>query len=227
MALTFVPGFMLDQDLWTDILPALGGFGPFTHADPHSATSIEDMARQTLLVSAAKFDLIGFSMGGYVAREMVRMAPDRVSRLILIATSSRGDNELQARRRVVAAEAGLATFRGVSRRSIAQSLAASREGDEALIARVHAMSLRLGGDSFRKQAGFYRAGDTAQLDRITCPTLVVAGEQDRLRSMAEARELAHGIPNARFASLPAGHMLPLEMPDELAQLLREFLSSPL
>jgi len=223
MALTLVPGFMLDRDLWTDIAPALGRFGPLIHADPARATTIAGMARDTLQAAPARFGVIGFSMGGYVAREMARGAPDRVSRLVLIATSARGDSELQARRRAVASTADTSAFRGIARRSIAQSLAPEREEDEALIGRIHAMSLRLGGETFRRQAMFRREGDLDRLSSITCPTLVVAGDRDRLRSIEEAEEMAAGIPGARLEILPSGHMIPMEAPGPLAELLADFL----
>jgi len=223
MALTLVPGFMLDRDLWTDVAPALGRFGPLIHADPARATTIAGMARDTLQAAPARFGVIGFSMGGYVAREMARGAPDRVSRLVLIATSARGDSELQARRRAVASTADTSAFRGIARRSIAQSLAPEREEDEALIGRIHAMSLRLGGETFRWQAMFRREGDLDRLSSITCPTLVVAGDRDRLRSIEEAEEMAAGIPGARLEILPSGHMIPMEAPGPLAELLADFL----
>lgn len=223
MALTLVPGFMLDRDLWTDIAPALQRFGPLTHADPARATTIAEMARDTLDAAPARFALIGFSMGGYVAREMARVAPERVSRLVLIATSSRSDSELQERRRAVALGANAAVFRGVSRRSIAQSLAPEHEGDSTLISRIHDMSLRLGGETFRRQAMFRREGDLDQLASIRCPTLVVAGDRDRLRSVEESVEMAQAIPGARLEILPTGHMIPLEAPDLLARLLVDFL----
>jgi len=224
MALTLVPGFMLDRDLWTDIAPTLERFGPLTHADPARATTIAGMARDTLDAAPARFGLIGFSMGGYVAREMARVAPGRVSRLVLIATSARGDNEIQARRRAVASSADPSAFRGIARRSIAQSLAPEREGDEALIGRIHAMSARLGGETFRRQAMFRREGDMALLSAITCPTLVIAGDRDRLRSIAEAEEMASAIPGARLEILPSGHMIPMEAPGPLSDLLADFLA---
>lgn len=224
MAVLCIPGFMLDDDLWRDIAPALAPFGPLIHADPRRGDTIEDMAREALALAPERFALLGFSMGGYVAREILRLAPARVTHLALIASSSRGDNEIQARRREVAAAAAPAAFRGISRRSVARSLAPERETDEALIARMVAMSQRLGGEVFHRQAAYRRAGDGAALARISCPTLVVAGTRDRLRSLAESEELAQGIPGARLVSLPTGHMIPMEAPDELGEILRGFLS---
>lgn len=223
MAIVLVPGFMLNHDLWSDIAPALTSFEPLIHSDPSAGNSIEDMARLTLRAAPSSFSLVGFSMGGYVAREIVRMAPERVSRLVLIATSSRGDNELQTRRKTQLLDTASRSFRGVSRKAIRQSLAPEHEQDTVLIDRIHTMSVQLGGETFRRQASFPRNGDTQRLTEIQCPTLIVAGRDDRLRSLAEADELHRGIVRSKFVVLDAGHMIPLEAPDELVGVLLDFL----
>lgn len=224
MTTVLIPGFMLDQDLWTDIHPYLQTRGPLVYADLSTASTIEDMAAQVLrTVPDGAFDVIGFSMGGYVAREIARIAPDRVQQLVLMATSSRGDTSLQARRKADAVLATPQTFAGVSKRSIRQSLAPAREDDDALVNRIHAMSVRLGGEAFRRQAQLRRDGDTNRLGDIRCPTLVIAGQQDRLRSLDEAQELHQGIPGSQLQVLDAGHMIPMEVPAETQSVLAGFL----
>jgi len=222
MAVVFIPGFMLNRDLWSDITSALAPLGPQIHSDPSAGSSIEDMARLTLQAAPSGFILVGFSMGGYVAREIARIAPERVSRLVLIATSSRSDNELQARRKSEAAEAASRTFGGVSRKSIRQSLALARAQDTVLVERIHAMSMQLGGETFHRQASLRRDGDTERLAEIQCPTLIVAGRHDRLRSLKEADELHRGIPGSKLVVLETGYMIPLEVPGELANVLLDF-----
>lgn len=224
MAILLVPGFMLDADLWSDIAPDLEPFGPVIHADPAGAVSIEDMATRALSLAPETFVLVGFSMGGYVAREIQRRAPERVSKLVLIATSARGDSDLQTQRKSAAASADPAAFRGLSRQSIRRSLAPEREDDAVLVERIHAMSVRLGGRTFFAQALFRRGGDLDQLHSIDCPTLIVAGSKDRLRSLEEAEEMRHAIPDARMVVIDAGHMIPMETSTQLASVLRAFLS---
>lgn len=223
MAVVLIPGFMLNRDLWSDITPALTPFGPLIHSDPSAGTSIEDIARLTLQAAPRNFILIGFSMGGYVAREIVRMAPEQVSRLVLIATSSRGDNELQARRKTAAADVAPGTFGGVSRKSIRQSLAPACEQETVLIERIHAMSVQLGGETFRRQASLRRDGDTRRLAEIRCPTMIIAGRHDRLRSLEEANELHSGIPGSKLVVMETGHMVPLEAPGKIASVLSDFM----
>ncbi|MEH3087658.1 MAG: alpha/beta hydrolase [Xylophilus ampelinus] len=223
MPLVLVPGFMLDREMWSDLAPRLLPFGPLVHADPAAGASIEELARRTLEAAPERFDLVGFSMGGYVAREMVRQAPERVGRLVLIATSARGDGALQARRQSEAESGARTTYAGLSRRAIARSLAPAREQDAALVERIHAAGLRLGAETFRRQSAFHRTGDADRLGAIRCPTLVVAGRHDRLRSLEESEELHAGIPGSEFVVLDAGHMVPMEAPDALAPLLEAFL----
>nr|WP_246449365.1 alpha/beta hydrolase [Paracoccus amoyensis] len=220
----FIPGFMLDDDLWRDLAPLLHGLGPFDFADYSNATSFEDAAARIIAAAPDRFALIGFSMGGYVAREIALQAGDRVSHLVLIATSARGDTPERAAQKQMAYRLAKDSFRGVSRRSIAASLAPERQSDTALIERIHDMSLRLGRTAFRNQLSFPRTGDIARLPDIHCPTLVIAGTKDQVRSIAESQELVAGIPNAEFATLDAGHMLPIEAAEPLAALLRDFLS---
>ncbi|MTH61597.1 alpha/beta fold hydrolase [Paracoccus litorisediminis] len=224
MAVVLIPGFMLDRDLWHDVEPALAGFGPLIHSDPTQGASIADMARNTLGMAPARFALIGFSMGGYVAREMVYLAQDRVTHLVLIATSARGDDQVQQRRKAAVAGADPALFRGLSRASIRQSVHPDREQDADLIDRIHKMSVRLGGETFRRQALFQREGDAARLAEIRCPTLIVAGREDRLRSLDEAEELHRGVAGSQIEMLEAGHMIPMEAPQDLSDRLVRFLS---
>ena len=223
MALVLIPGFMLNRDLWADMEPDLAPHGPLIHADPGVGDSIEAMASLTLEAAPERFALVGFSMGGYVARDMVRRAPERVTHLGLIATSSRGDTELQSRRKAAAISAAAVSFTGVARKSIRQALAPSREQDDALVERIHAMSEQLGGEVFLRQASMPRLGDADRLGEIHCPTLIVAGREDRLRSLEEAEELHAGIAGSQLVVLDAGHMIPLENPAALSAAMLEFL----
>lgn len=223
MPIVLIPGFMLDADLWSDMADDLSGYGPLIHADPASGASIEEMAVATLKTVPEEFDLIGFSMGGYIAREIQRRAPQQVRRLVLIATSARGDTEIQAQRKTAIAGTDPGHFRGVGRPSIRKSLAPDREADAALVERIHAMSLRLGGEVFHRQAAIHRDGDLEKLSALRCPTLIVAGAKDRLRSLDESREMHDAIRGSDMQIIDTGHMIPLEAPKELATAVTAFL----
>ncbi|MFE3837724.1 alpha/beta fold hydrolase [Pseudogemmobacter sonorensis] len=89
-------------------------------------------------------------------------------------------------------------------------MAPEREGDAAIVERIHAMSLRLGGQVFRNQAVLRRDGDLQKLPAIDCPTLIVAGARDRLRSLEEASEMMEAIPNAKMEIIETGQMIHIE-----------------
>lgn len=219
--LVLIPGYMLDDALWDGMLPFLPPELPLHFASLAEGDSIAAMAQAILSRCPPQFSLLGFSMGGYVAREIVRIAPGRVQSLALVATSSRADLPLQVEQRSKAARATpLGAFRGLGRAAIAQSLHPENAANETLVAQVRAMGERLGREVFVRQSLIVRDADTSRLSGIGCPTLVVAAAEDQLRSPQEARELADGIPGARLAIVPnSGHLIPLEQPQALANAL--------
>lgn len=219
--LVLIPGYMLDETLWDDVLPLLGADTPIVHGSLREGATVEEMARHILAACPPVFTLAGFSMGGYIAREMARLAPQRVQSLILIATSARPDSQSTREQR---AKAALNTppgpFRGLSKGAIVTSLHPDRARDEALITRVRAMGERLGREVFLRQSLLER-GDVERLGAIACPTLVVAAAQDQLRSADQAEELRDGIPGAVLEIVQgSGHLIPLEQPAALAALMR-------
>ncbi|SFF52159.1 Pimeloyl-ACP methyl ester carboxylesterase [Duganella sp. CF458] len=219
--LVLIPGYMLDDALWDGMLPFLPPALALHFASLAEGDSIAAMAQAVLARCPPQFNLLGFSMGGYVAREIVRLAPERVLSLALVATSSRADLPLQVEQRSKAARATpLGAFRGLGRAAIAQSLHPDHCANEALLAQVRLMGERLGREVFVRQSLIVRDADTGRLSGIQCPTLVVAAAEDRLRSPEEARELADGIPGAKLVTVAnAGHLIPLEQPQALAGLL--------
>ncbi|MGW8394261.1 alpha/beta fold hydrolase [Pseudoduganella sp. HUAS MS19] len=223
--LVLIPGYMLDDALWDGMLPFLPSELPLHFASLAEGDSIAAMAHAVLARCPPQFSLLGFSMGGYVAREVVRLAPGRVQSLALVATSSRADLPLQVEQRTRAARATpLGPFRGLGRAAIAQSLHPDNAANETLVAQVRTMGARLGREVFVRQSLIVREADADRLSGIQCPTLVVAAAEDQLRSAEEARELADGIPGAKLVTVPdAGHLIPLEQPQALASLLRRML----
>ena len=219
--LVLIPGYMLDDALWDGMLPFLPPELPLHFASLAEGDSIAAMAQAILSRCPPQFSLLGFSMGGYVAREIVRIVPDRVQSLALVATSSRADLPQQVEQRSKAARATpLGAFRGLGRAAIAQSLHPENAANETLVAQVRAMGERLGREVFVRQSLIVRDADTSRLSGIGCPTLVVAAAEDQLRTPQEARELADGIPGARLAIVPnSGHLIPLEQPQALANAL--------
>lgn len=221
----FLPGFMCDRHLWDDARSGLEQLGTLHFGDLTRDRTFEAMADCVLAGAPERFSLVGFSMGGFVAREIALMAPERVERLALLNTSARGDSPEQAARKAGLAKAAEGRgFRGLSRHSILSSLHPQRQEDEELVGKIREMADRIGKDGFVNQIGVVRRDGHDLLPRISCPTLVVWSRQDVLRSLDEAQELADGIPGARLEIVEeCGHMLPLEAPEETVRLLGEWL----
>lgn len=227
--LVLLPGMMCDAGLWQLMLPGLEALGPLTYGDLSQGDSVAQMADSVLAHCPPQFVLVGFSMGGYVAREIARRAPERALRLILIATSSASDTPQQSEMKAMVAaslQPAHATFRGLGQRAIAQSLSQMHESDERLKQRILEMSLRSGRETYIRQLLMKRDSDAPRLAEIRCPTLVVAAADDRMRTQAESEQLAGAIPGASLVTIAeSGHMLPLEQPDRLLACMARWLSA--
>lgn len=162
--------------------------------------------------------LIGFSMGGFVARVLTLMAPERVSGVAFVASSAREYSEAERERRRQGALPGDKPKKASP--GVALGLHPDRETDPALLDRLRSMQRRLGPEVRTRQSALIRKDGYADLERIACPSLVVACRQDRLRSFAETERMARHLPHARFEVIEdCGHMAPLERPHELAALV--------
>jgi pimeloyl-ACP methyl ester carboxylesterase len=219
-----IPGFMADDTLFDAMDAALAPFGPLVKTDLGRGATIEEMTQAILADAPARFICVGFSMGGYVAREIARTAPERVEKLILIATSARGDTEEMIRQRQSALKSPPERFKGLSRFAIQSSIHPDSRDDAALYARIRDMGVRLGGEVFHRQSLITRGGDLDRLSDIKLPTLIVEASHDGLRSPAEATELHLGIAGSDLARVEdTGHMIPLEKPDELVAVMVDWL----
>ena len=94
-----VPGLVSSPRIFAPIVPALWQFGPVTVANHIRDDNMEAIARRILAEAPPRFALAGHSMGGYIAFEIIRQAPDRVARLALINTQARPDTPEATERR--------------------------------------------------------------------------------------------------------------------------------
>jgi pimeloyl-ACP methyl ester carboxylesterase len=212
--LVLLPGFMCDADLWTDMLPDLGKIGRIHYGNVYQDDTLEGMARRVLDESPDKFVLVGFSMGGFVARVLTLMAPERVTGVAFVASSARGYSAEERARRQAGWQPGNRPPRA---NGVAAGLHPDRERDPVLLERLRGMQRRLGPEVRARQAALVRNDGYADLARIACPALVVACRQDRLRTFAETKRMAQCLPHARLEVVEdCGHMAPLERPRELA-----------
>jgi pimeloyl-ACP methyl ester carboxylesterase len=222
-----VPGLLCTPRLYREQLEALWRFGPVVVADHTRDESMGDIARRILSQAPPRFALIGLSMGGYAAFEILRQAPERVVKLALLNTNARRDlpEQVEARKNQISM-ARTGRFEEIPGQLFPKFVAAARHGDRALEAIVRAMAAETGPDAFARQqtAIMTRIDSRPGLAAIPCPTLVVAGDQDALMPPDRAAEMVEGIPNARQVVVPdCGHLSTLEKPEVLTRALTEFL----
>lgn len=222
--LVLLPGFMLDETLWDEVVPLLGWQAPVHRLPLGPGATTDEIARSVARAAPERFVLVGFSLGGYIARKVAELFPERVVALVLVASSLESDTPERAKAKQDAIRAlDPSTFRGLSMGSIAQSLHPDRRGDRELVTRIREMGRRLGYEAMVVQSGLSRDGIAAA--ELRCPTLVIGADQDALRSAEETRQLAEAIPGAMLEMIEhSGHMLPLEQTEALTKLIRRWLA---
>jgi pimeloyl-ACP methyl ester carboxylesterase len=187
------------------------------------------IAAGILAAAPPHFALAGHSMGGYIAFEVMRQAPQRVTRLALLDTSALADSPEQTEKRrqqIALAQSG--RFGEIVDLQYPQFVHADRLGDTALRATMRAMAEDNGADAFVRQqtAILARVDSRPTLAAIACPTLVLVGDADLPTPPARAREIADAITGATLVTLPrCGHMSALERPAEVTDALSAWMQA--
>jgi pimeloyl-ACP methyl ester carboxylesterase len=227
--LVLLPGLLCDRALWAAQIKALADVANIWVADLTGQETMREMGEAVL--REAPFDtfaLAGLSMGGYVAMEVMRQAPQRVRKLALLDTSARPEMPEQTERRrmlidMAEQERG---FTPVTRHLLPLMVHASRIDDQALVAEIRAMAERVGVPGFVRQqrAIMSRTDFRPGLKDINCPTLVLCGREDALTPLEGHEEMARLIPGAKLEVIEGcGHMSTMERPGQVSTLMREWL----
>jgi len=224
-----VAGLNCSARLYADQIPVLWQFGPVTVADHRRDDSMAAMARRILAAAPPRFALVGLSMGGYVAFEIMRQADSRVARLALLDTGARGEApERTAQRRPLIALAKTGRFAEILESQYPTLVHRSRHGDEALKATVRAMNEETGADAYlrQQQAIMTRPDSRPGLGAIKCPTLVLVGDSDEATPPDLAREMAAAIPGAKLVVVPqCGHLSTIERPEAVNKSLVDLMQA--
>ena len=227
-ALVLVPGLLCDERLWRHQARGLADLAdPILIPDVTGHDSVEGMARDVLEAAPGRFALAGLSMGGYVALEIVRQAPERVEALALLDTSARPDTPEGTQTRLALIEmAREGRFDEVWRTLLPKIVHPDRVEDPDLVAAVEGMARSVGPEAFERQerAIIGRPDSRGDLPGISCPTLVLCGREDTLTPPPLHEELADGIPGAILRLVDrSGHLSTLERPREVTDAMREWL----
>jgi pimeloyl-ACP methyl ester carboxylesterase len=229
LPIVLIPGLLCSPRLYGEQLPALWRFGSLVIADHTRDDSVQAIAQRILAAAPHRFVLVGLSMGGYIAFEIMRSSPQRVARLALLDTSARADTpEQNDRRRAQIALARGGRFGQVLDELFPLWVHPSRRSDEVLRGIVQRMAEETGPEAFVRQqtAIMTRPDSRPDLAAVRCPALVLVGDGDQATPPDRAAEIANGIAAARLVTIPeCGHLSTLEQPQHVTQALTEWLET--
>ncbi|MEJ1961210.1 MAG: alpha/beta fold hydrolase [Gammaproteobacteria bacterium] len=233
-SLVLIPGLLCDATVWPHQRAALADIADVQVSDPGTLDSLPAMARAILAKAPPRFAIAGHSMGGRIAFEVYRAAPERVSGVALLDT---GFSPLapgtDGEREVAGRFALLETARRDGMRAMAQEwvrgmVHPARLTDRALVDAIL--------DMFASKAPeIYAAQTRALIDRpdaepvmraIRAPALVLCGHEDSWSPVQRHREMSAAIPGSRFVDVPqCGHMCTMERPDAVSNAIRAWFLS--
>ena len=220
--LVLIPGLGSDGAVWRRTIAALGDRVACLIGDTHSDDTLTGMARRILDQAPERFALAGVSMGGMVALEMMRLAPERIEQLALIDTNASPDTfgRKLYRRLANLAVSTTRDFGLLSERSLGSLV--HTDAPEDVRAELVQMSVRVGAQVYVRQnrAVIARGDLRAVLPGIRAPTLVIVGQDDRMTPVDLSRAIHNLTPGSTLHVIPdCGHLPPIEKPEALAELL--------
>lgn len=225
--LLLIAGMPLDVALWAHQTAYLSQIADIAHADNRGADSIAELARRALAGAPDRFALAGLSMGGYIAMEIMRQAPERVAKLALLNTNARSDTpEQTANRRQAIDLARQGKMKAVVAASINRLIHPDRLNDRDVVDSVYAQAEAVGVEGYVNQqnAIIGRIDSRESLKAVRCPTLVICGRQDALSPPDIHAEMSDAVPGGRLAIIEeCGHLAPMERPHAVTALLRDWL----
>ena len=219
--LVFVPGLLCTDALFRPQIDALSASHSIHFAQTTDCETIDQMVEYMLDSVSGEIVVIGLSMGGYVAQEAARIAPDRISAIALLSTSAQPDDEARKRQRhelIKLSEIG--RFKGVTPRLLPRFLSAEAQEDEAMCQTVMDMAAEIGQKHFTSQqyAIMARRDQRPYLPSFHKPSLVLCGMADELTPPQLSEEMAGLLPRAELVLLDKiGHLSSLEAPEEVTQ----------
>ena len=226
--LVLLPGMMCDGRLFAPQIAAFSHERAVLVAPLTGADSMKALASSILAIAPPRFALAGLSMGGIVAMEMMRQAPERLTRLALLDTNALADPPANKAVREAQVEKALGgNLRAVMRDEMKPNYLTDGPNREAILNLCMEMAEDLGPSVFADQSNaiLHRPDQCETLRAVQVPSLVLCGEDDRLCPL-ERHELMHGlIAGSRLAVIPcAGHLPTLEQPDLTNRILNEWLT---
>lgn len=227
--LLLIPGLICTARLWAAQQHDLADIAEIHSTDAHFRfDSVQEIAAAILAEAPQRFALAGLSMGGYVAFEVMRQAPERVERLALLNTSARSDDDARrAERRLLIEQVQHGRFLGVTDRLMPYLVHDDALQRPTVADTVKAMAQEIGREGYVRQqtAILNRPESCGTLRWIACPTLIVGGREDRLTPPAQQEEIHAAVAGSTLLILErCGHLSPLEHPQSVSDAMRTWLT---
>ena len=230
--LLLLPGLMCNEEVWIPVMGVLSQTHQCTVVDHGRADSLSAMARNVLRQAPDRFALAGHSMGGRVALEVYRQAPDRVSRIALMNTGYKarsageaGQKETQTRYELlkIAMEQGV---QAMAAKWVLGMIAPSRLSDTAFVETIVNMCAKKSVDIFKHQiAALLNRPDASDvLRQLTVPTLILCTEYDLWSPVSQHQEMSDLMSQKPiWAEIKGiGHMCTMENPDAVGSAMAKW-----
>jgi pimeloyl-ACP methyl ester carboxylesterase len=223
----FLPGFLCDERLWQHQQEALSAVASCEVVDLRNRRNLQEMLGELDKVPVKKINLIGFSMGAYVAQVFAAQNPDRIGHLVLIGSTgtSLPDSEIKVRLQMKTL-LQKASYKGLSDRELSHYLHPDAFANPAIANVVREMAAANTSEMYLNQmmATLDRHDMRIQLNSYKFPMTLVGGAQDRITPKDKIEAFHKAVLRSKLHLIEgAGHFVPLEKPAELNQILLQTL----
>lgn len=224
----FLSGMFATRELWLHQVRELEGLGIETiYYEVKGATDVTEVAGQALNVLPEKFSVVALSLGGHVAFAMLKQVPERIERLALLNTSAYPDlPDQQALRRQVIRMVQAGDYPALVEKLLPMAVYQGPGSDPTILNRARRMALQLDPEIMVSRAMMMQSRPDARslVREIECPSVVIAGEQDKAVPLEQVTEMAESIPDCKYYCLQhCGHLSPMERPQEVTDILLDFI----
>ena len=229
--LVMIPGLMADARLFLPQMVRLGSYRACHVCIAAKGDTVEQMSEAMLPGLPEKFALLGHGLGGDIALEIIRRCPDRVTRMVMMATdpfSEPPQTAAERETRMVLARAGRLV--DAMAHEVPISAIADSPWRDDIMALVKDMALGLGEGVFIRQSrAMQRRPDQQKtMRKVKLPALVIAGRQDPLVPLRRQEFTATLMPYGQFKIIEdSGHLAPLEQPEAVSEAIESFLNGPM
>lgn len=221
-----IPGFACTDAVFQHTAAILWPYGPVTIANPAKGTTISDVAKALLEQAPPQFGLLGFSMGGYIALEMARQAPHRVTRLCMLSSMARPDSETERSDRQQKIDDVKSQPFDVSLAKYFPASSPDDRGRDAEFRVLHGqMAAQIGRETYIRHFEMIRDRPDSRpsLQAMTMPVAIIVGDRDRVCTPEDGHEMAALFPNATIHLIAdAGHFALMEQPQAVGKVLADW-----